>query len=112
MEPFSDASSYCQHLKYLSNQLSNVRTPVSNERLVLQLISGLTNVHDTVGSQIHHNDYRLPFYKACSVIILEDTARAKKAVSTTNNTVFITSYINPSTPTPSNRNGGNNNHGR
>ena len=50
MEDFADASSYCQHLKSLSDQLSNVGAPVSNERLVLQLLSGLTDAYAGVGS--------------------------------------------------------------
>jgi len=64
MEQFYDASSYRQHLKSLSDQLSNVGAPVSNERLVLQLISGLTDAYATVGSQIRHSDTLPPFYKA------------------------------------------------
>jgi hypothetical protein len=57
MDQFPDASSlYCQHLKSVSDQLSNVGAPVSNERLVLQLISGLTDAYATLGSQIRHGD--------------------------------------------------------
>jgi len=66
MEQFPDASTYCQHLKSLSDQLSNVGASVSNERLVLQLIFGLTNAYATVGSQIRHEDSLPPFYKARS----------------------------------------------
>jgi len=35
MKQFTDASSYCQHIKSLSDQLSNVGAPISNERMVL-----------------------------------------------------------------------------
>lgn len=35
MENFSNASFYCQHLKSLVNQLSNVEALVTNDRLVL-----------------------------------------------------------------------------
>lgn len=62
IEQFPDASTYCQHLKSLGDQLSNVGAPVSNERLVLQLISGLTDAYATVGSQIRHSDSLPPFY--------------------------------------------------
>jgi hypothetical protein len=91
MEQFSNASSYCQHLKSLSDQLSNVGAPVSNERLVLQLISGLTDAYATVGSQIRHGDTLPPFYKARSMIVLEETARAKKAATITDNSAFLAS---------------------
>nr|GMD19320.1 E3 ubiquitin-protein ligase BRE1-like 2 isoform X1 [Ipomoea batatas] len=81
MEQFTDASSYCQHLKTLADQLSNVGAPVSNNRLVLQLVSGLTDAYAMVGSQIRHEDPLPLFYKARSMIILEETAMAKKIAS-------------------------------
>nr|TKR99372.1 Retrovirus-related Pol polyprotein from transposon TNT 1-94 [Populus alba] len=68
MEHFADASSYYQHLKSLSDQLSNVGSPVTNERLVLQLVSGLTDAYASIGSQIHHGDSLPPFYKARSML--------------------------------------------
>ncbi|KAH0661221.1 hypothetical protein KY284_026152 [Solanum tuberosum] len=52
MEDFPSVSSYCQHLKSLSDQLKNVGSPVDNNRLVLQL--------------------------ACSILTLEEAGRAKK----------------------------------
>ncbi|GAU34233.1 hypothetical protein TSUD_210150 [Trifolium subterraneum] len=93
MEQFPDAAAYCQHLKSLSDQLSNVSAPVSEERLVLQLISGLTEAYATVGSQIRHKDSLPPFYKARSMIILEETAKAKKTAVSTEPSAFI-SYHN------------------
>jgi len=63
MEQFPEAFTYCQHLKSLSDQLSNVGAPVSNERLVLQLNYGLTDAYATVGSQIRHGESLPPFYK-------------------------------------------------
>lgn len=51
MEQFSDASSYCQNLKSLSDQLSNVVSLISNESLLLQLIPGLTDSYVTAGRQ-------------------------------------------------------------
>ncbi|WCJ39435.1 hypothetical protein M5689_020424 [Euphorbia peplus] len=79
MEIFNDVSSYCQELKSISDQLSNVGSPVSNDRLVLQMISGLTDAHDMVGSQIRHGDILPPFYKPRSMLVLEETARAQKS---------------------------------
>ncbi|GAU42814.1 hypothetical protein TSUD_288420 [Trifolium subterraneum] len=51
MEQFTDAASYCQHIKSLSNQFSNVGAPVSYERMVLQLVSGLSDAYANVDSQ-------------------------------------------------------------
>lgn len=96
-------------------QFSNVGAPVSNERLVLQLISGLIDAYATIGSQIRHSDTLPPFYKARSMIILEETARAKKAAITPDNVGLIASHTDAPTATSfnrTNRGGGNNNHGR
>lgn len=65
------ASSHCHHLKSLSDQLSNVRALVSNERRVLQLISDLKDAYVIVGSQIRHNNSLPLFYKAQSMSILK-----------------------------------------
>ncbi|KAJ9536884.1 hypothetical protein OSB04_029617 [Centaurea solstitialis] len=89
MAHFADASSYCQHLKSLSDQLSNVGAPVSNERLVLQLVSGLTEPYANVGSQIRHGDSLPPFYKARSMLVLEETARAKKAENSDDSSALL-----------------------
>lgn len=52
MDDFSNVSAYCQELKMLSDQLSNVGAPVSNHRLVLQLIVGLNENYDGVATFI------------------------------------------------------------
>lgn len=111
MEQFPDASSYCQHLKSLSDQLSNVGAPVSNERLVLQLVSGLTDAYATVGSQIRHGDSLPPFYKARSMLVLEETARAKRATIPTDNSAFLISQDDNSAGNRSQHHNRNNNHG-
>jgi len=109
MELFPDVSTYCQHLKSLSDQLSNVGTSVSNERLMLQLISGLADAYATVSSQIHHGDSLLPFYKARSMIILEETAKAKKVATTVDNSIFLSFQDDASASAGNNRNNNNNN---
>ena len=93
MEDFADASSYCQHLKSLSDQLSNVGAPVSNERLVLQLLSGLTEAYAGVGSQIRHGDTLPLFYKARSMLVLEETARMKKAAHNPSTSAFFVAPV-------------------
>ncbi|KAJ9545467.1 hypothetical protein OSB04_025174 [Centaurea solstitialis] len=45
-EDFSSVSSCCQALKMLADQLANVGSPVSENRLVLQLVAGLTKAYD------------------------------------------------------------------
>ncbi|CAJ2671083.1 unnamed protein product [Trifolium pratense] len=113
MEQFSDAASYCQHIKSLSDQLSNVGATVSEERMVLQLVSGLSDAYANVGSQIRHSDTLPRFYKARSMVVLEETARAKRtAVTAANSTFLAAQEDNNSDSPPPNRNTSKNNGGR
>ncbi|XP_055822144.1 uncharacterized protein LOC129890667 [Solanum dulcamara] len=50
MADFSNVSAYFQHLKYLADQLKNVGSPIANDRLVLQLVSGLTEPYQVARS--------------------------------------------------------------
>ncbi|XP_060183318.1 uncharacterized protein LOC132613314 [Lycium barbarum] len=72
MEDFPNASAYCQRLKSLADQLKNVGAPVTNSRLVLQLVSGLTEAYKGVGTQIRHAKPLPPFTEARSSLILEE----------------------------------------
>ncbi|XP_060184132.1 uncharacterized protein LOC132613863 [Lycium barbarum] len=72
MEDFPNASAYCQRLKSLADQLKNVRAPVTNSRLVLQLVSGLTEAYKEVGTQILHAKPLPPFTEARSSLVLEE----------------------------------------
>lgn len=62
MENFPDTSSYCQHLKFLADQLSNVKAPVTNAMLVLQLVVRLTDAYNHEGTQIRHGDSLSNFF--------------------------------------------------
>lgn len=63
----------------LAHQLSNVGAPVSNHRLVLQLIAGLNESYDVVATIIQQSDPLPLFYEARSKIILEETRKEKQA---------------------------------
>ncbi|KAL9236335.1 hypothetical protein vseg_011019 [Gypsophila vaccaria] len=52
MADFSSVSAYCQRLKLVADQLKNVGRPVSDSRLVLQLVSGLSSAYHSVGTII------------------------------------------------------------
>lgn len=96
MNNFVDVSSYCQHLKSLIDQLSNVDAPVSNDWLVLQLIVGLSDAYDNVGTQIHLDNTLPLFYKAHSMLVREEIARSKwSCLPSTQSALFI-SFSDPS----------------
>ncbi|KAK4734158.1 hypothetical protein R3W88_008419 [Solanum pinnatisectum] len=52
MAEFPNVSAYCQHLKSLADQLKNVGSPVANDRLVLQLVSGLAEPYQGMATLI------------------------------------------------------------
>ncbi|GKE83426.1 hypothetical protein Tco_1557168 [Tanacetum coccineum] len=81
LDNFSSVSAYCEELKMLSDQLTNVGAPVSNNCLVLQLIAGLNESYDNVASFIQQSDPFLPFYEAHSRLVLEETRKNKQAAN-------------------------------
>lgn len=70
LDSFPNISTYCQELKVLADQLANVGTPVSDTRMVLQLIAGLTESYDSVATIIQQADPLPTFYEARSKLIL------------------------------------------
>ncbi|KAK7244071.1 hypothetical protein RIF29_38889 [Crotalaria pallida] len=76
---------FMKELKMLADQLSNVGAPISNQRLVLQLIAGLNENYDGVATFIQQIDPLPPFYEARSRLILEESRKAKQAASAANN---------------------------
>ncbi|KAH1262707.1 hypothetical protein GmHk_02G005271 [Glycine max] len=64
MEAFSSVFANCQHLKSLSDQLKNVDFLVDNSRLVLQLVSNLTEPYKGMATLIRQSDPLPQFYQA------------------------------------------------
>ncbi|XP_062103901.1 uncharacterized protein LOC133815022 [Humulus lupulus] len=81
MDAFPNVSAFCQELKIIADQLTNVDAPVSNQRLVLQLIVGLNENYDGVATILQQTSPLPPFYEARSRLILEETRKAKQAAT-------------------------------
>ncbi|XP_074314642.1 uncharacterized protein LOC141649869 [Silene latifolia] len=81
MADFTFASAYCQRLKSLADQLKNVGSPVSDTRLVLQMVSGLTDAYHSVGSIIRQANPLPTFHRARSMLTLEEAGFAKQAAT-------------------------------
>jgi hypothetical protein len=79
LDSFSDVSSYCQALKELSDQLSNVDSPVDNNRLVLQLIAGLSDPYDGVAMYLQQTDPLPDFETARSRLLMEESRKANQS---------------------------------
>lgn len=74
---FPDISSYCRKLKILQDQLANVDQPVSEQKLAICLVSGLTNTDfDTVAAMIQQTEPLPSFETARSHLLLEESRKA------------------------------------
>ncbi|XP_062100386.1 uncharacterized protein LOC133806282 [Humulus lupulus] len=89
MENYPNVSAYCQRLKSLGDQLKNVGAPVSESRLVLQLVSGLTTPYRGVGTMIRQSDPLPPFNQARSMLTLEESGLAKEATMASDSAMVV-----------------------
>ncbi|XP_074293032.1 uncharacterized protein LOC141619924 [Silene latifolia] len=105
MDNYSNVSAYCQALKMIADQLSNVGSPVPETRLVLQIVTHLSEGYDSVATIIQQSDPLPSFYKARSMLTMEEARKAKSAATPSDNALVATS--SNSKPTYTSNNGGN-----
>ncbi|KAK4359162.1 hypothetical protein RND71_021391 [Anisodus tanguticus] len=96
MEEFPNVFAYCKKLKELADQLRNVGAPVTNNRLVLQLVAGLSEAYNGVGTLLRQSNPLPTFYQARAMLTLEEAGLAKKAGTGASPIVLMTSSINSS----------------
>ncbi|XP_022020313.1 uncharacterized protein LOC110920410 [Helianthus annuus] len=77
---FPNVSAYCQQLKVLSDQLASAGSPVYNQSLVLQLISGLNEQYEGIATILQNQDPLPSFYDARSKLIMVESRKAEKAL--------------------------------
>ncbi|XP_071698967.1 uncharacterized protein [Rutidosis leptorrhynchoides] len=97
LDDFPDVSAYCQQIKSLADQLKNIGDKVTYERMVLQLIAGLNDNFDTVGTYFTQLTDLPSFYEARSKLILEETRKQKQAPnhsSSSDTALLVTSSSN------------------
>lgn len=86
LNDFPNTSAYCQRIKMLADQLGNVGGPVTNQRMLLQLVAGLNEAYKGVATLIQQSDPLPTFAKAGSMLTLEESASAKRAPRESNST--------------------------
>ncbi|KAL9247761.1 hypothetical protein vseg_021157 [Gypsophila vaccaria] len=96
MANYPNVSSYCQALKMLADQLANVGAPVSETRLVLQLVTHVSAGYEGIATLIQQINPLLPFYKARSMLALEESNRHLKESATASDTALAASQSSPS----------------
>ncbi|KAJ0535272.1 putative RNA-directed DNA polymerase [Helianthus annuus] len=80
LDGYPNVSAYCQQLKVLADQLANVGSPVDNERLVLQLLSGLNEQYEGIATIIQQQDPLPTFYEARSKLVLVESRKQEQAL--------------------------------
>ncbi|XP_010666322.1 uncharacterized protein LOC104883490 [Beta vulgaris subsp. vulgaris] len=77
MRDYPLASAYCKRLKTLVDQLNSVGPPVTDNRLVLQLLAGLTDAYNNVGTLLRQSKPLPSFSEARSSLCLKEKALAE-----------------------------------
>jgi hypothetical protein len=98
LESFPSTKAYCNRLKLLSNQLANVDSPVSNTRLVLKMISGLTDTYVGFVTYIQQQDPLPTFAAAKSRLELEEPTILQHAARDSSSSTPATLVVNATTP--------------
>ncbi|XP_076932177.1 uncharacterized protein LOC143597593 [Bidens hawaiensis] len=83
LESFEDMASYCQEVKILANQLSNVDVPLSQTQLVLQVLGGFTDQYRTIATVIRSTNPLPDFNGTRSQLCQEETEIAARALHAT-----------------------------
>ncbi|MCH91789.1 polynucleotidyl transferase, partial [Trifolium medium] len=119
LEDFPSTKAYCNRLKLLADQLANVDSPVNNTRLVLKMISGLTDSYAGFVTYIQQHDPLPTFETAKSRLALEESTMANRVARDSGNHSSPaaalmaksqpTDDILPSPTSPSPRHANNNN---
>ncbi|XP_022004612.1 uncharacterized protein LOC110902207 [Helianthus annuus] len=80
LDDYPNISAYCQALKVLADQLSNVGAPVDDVSLVLQLISGLNEQYEGIATILQQQDPLPSFYTARSQLVLVESRKKEQAL--------------------------------
>ncbi|PNX68715.1 hypothetical protein L195_g056319, partial [Trifolium pratense] len=86
LEDFPSTKAYCNRLKLLSDQLANVDSPVNNTRLVLKMLSGLTDTYAGFVTFIQQHDSLPQFETVKSRLELEESTIAQRVARESNTT--------------------------
>ncbi|XP_071705153.1 uncharacterized protein [Rutidosis leptorrhynchoides] len=97
-DDFPNMAAYRQEIKSIGDQLSDVRTTrLTDDQLVLQLITGLNESYQSMATNLHHRSTLPSFYQARSMLLLEETRKMKQAstAATTVGTALLTTTTPP-----------------
>ncbi|XP_022041143.1 uncharacterized protein LOC110943716 [Helianthus annuus] len=97
LENFSSMAAYCQQVKHLADQLDNIGAPVDNQRLVTQLLSGLTEQYESIFAVLQHQEPLPEFSERRSRLTMEEN---KKKSQTTHAAASASTALAATTTSP------------
>ncbi|XP_071741080.1 uncharacterized protein [Rutidosis leptorrhynchoides] len=117
LDSYPNVTAYCQALKTIDDELADVGPSLEEDHIILQLIIGLNNNYDHVGSQISNTKPLPSFYEARSTLIMEESCKQQQVANTPvtqTDTVLMVNYSQNSSSISNNRNPNsfNRGHGR
>jgi len=98
LEDFPSRKAYCNHLKLLPDQLANVDSPVSNTRLVLKMISGLTDAYAGFLTYIQQHDPLPTLVAAKSILELEESTILQRVARESSSSIPAALMANTTAP--------------
>ncbi|XP_022023574.1 uncharacterized protein LOC110923826 [Helianthus annuus] len=78
LEQFPSMMAYCQALKVIYDQLTNVGSPITEEQLVLQLLMGLTEAYESTATIIQQTSPLPDFYETRSRLCMAETRKVNQ----------------------------------
>nr|XP_043620210.1 uncharacterized protein LOC122592065 [Erigeron canadensis] len=92
LDQFITMSAYCQAMKVIFDQLSNVGSPVTEEQLVLQILTGLNEQYENAADSIQQTKPLPNFYETRSRLCMTETRKNNQArqAATTAGTALLT----------------------
>ncbi|XP_060182132.1 uncharacterized protein LOC132611775 [Lycium barbarum] len=111
MADFGSVMAYYNKLKSLADQLANVGSPVSDQRMVLRLLAGLLETYAHFFTTIQQKDVLPSFFEVCPRLKLKDAA-AKERARDSGPAALIVDNDAPSPPPPPPPGGNNNSNNR
>lgn len=79
LRDFPDAKASTRRLKVLADQLANVGAKVSDQRMVLRLLTGLIEAYDGFVTVVQNMKPLPTFAQARSMLLLDETIKAERA---------------------------------
>ncbi|XP_074298747.1 uncharacterized protein LOC141629675 [Silene latifolia] len=110
MDQYPNVSSYCQALKMIADQLANVGAPVSDTRLVLQLVTHVFDGYRGVATFIQQSDPLPSFHKARSMLTLEESTRSAQSTAGPDSALAVSHSDTTAEPKSPSFHGNNNQH--